>query len=78
MERLRWQCRRGMLELDYLLGSFLEHSFTGLDPATKSLFLELLSESDQDLYQWLVTRGDPSRTEYGELLELIRNSAKGS
>ncbi|MCW9022639.1 MAG: succinate dehydrogenase assembly factor 2, partial [Sedimenticola sp.] len=28
--QLRWQCRRGMLELDYILVGFLDQHFTDL------------------------------------------------
>ena len=27
MQRIRWACRRGMLELDVLLGNFLDHAY---------------------------------------------------
>ncbi|MDJ0806588.1 MAG: succinate dehydrogenase assembly factor 2, partial [Gammaproteobacteria bacterium] len=32
LNRLRWQCRRGMLELDLLLLGFLETRYPRLDP----------------------------------------------
>lgn len=52
--RLRWQCRRGMLELDYLLLEFLEQQFAGLSPSQQDDFVRLLGQSDQDLQRWLV------------------------
>ena len=40
--RLRWSCRRGMLELDVLLGNFLEEAYFGLTPSEQELFVKLL------------------------------------
>lgn len=51
---LRWGCRRGMLELDLLLLPFFDHQFTKLVPKQKAIFEELLSESDQDIYAWVL------------------------
>jgi len=51
---LAWQCRRGLLELDLVLGRFLNDGFEQLTPAEKLNFAMLLAHSDPDLYQWLV------------------------
>lgn len=53
-KRLRWQCRRGMLELDILLGRFLDEHYTSLPENEKQLFINLLSCNDQELFNWLV------------------------
>ena len=54
LNRLRWQCRRGMLELDYLLLEFLEQQFPDLERSQQQHFIRLLGQSDQDLQRWLV------------------------
>ncbi len=54
INRLRWQCRRGMLELDILLLSFLEKHYVGLSAVDQVLFEQLLSYHDLDLFQYLV------------------------
>ena len=54
IKRLRWQCRRGMLELDLLLGAFLDQYYLNLSAADKDLFEQLLTYSDQDLYRYLI------------------------
>jgi antitoxin CptB len=63
LNRLRWQCRRGMLELDIILLAFLDQQYSQLDPQGQAIFETLLTYSDQDLYQWLIKRekvvGDP-------------------
>ena len=40
---LRWQCRRGMLELDILLNSFLDEKFHQLS----------IDEKNQFTYRWV-------------------------
>jgi len=73
MDRLHWQCRRGMLELDELFGRFLDTGYRTLAPNDKSLFIDLLRESDPDLYQWLLTdKQGPAR--YESLILKIKGS----
>lgn len=56
LQRLRWQCRRGMLELDLILLDFLEKRYINLSVADQTLFEQLLTYSDQDLYCYLIKR----------------------
>lgn len=53
-EKIRWQCRRGMLELDLILGRFFEKQFDNQSESNRTLFVELLKEADQTLYRWLI------------------------
>ena len=53
-EKLRWQCRRGMLELDYVLRDFLEDTYPGLSQSDKALFVRMLDFEDQLLLDWLM------------------------
>lgn len=55
IKQLRWQCRRGMLELDILLARFLETRYTELTDSEQAKFVDLLSATDPELYAWLVT-----------------------
>ncbi|MDQ8039160.1 MAG: succinate dehydrogenase assembly factor 2 [Rickettsiella sp.] len=59
INRLRWQCRRGMLELDLLLIPFFDRYYLGLSASDKLLFERLLSYEDQDLYRILIKRHAP-------------------
>ena len=70
IDRLRWQCRRGMLELDYLLGDFLDHRFGALSPAQQADFVRLLGEADQDLQRWLVGGEPAPDAAYRRLIEI--------
>lgn len=56
IRRLGWQCRRGMLELDLVLQSFLDQHYLNLNSHDKDLFEQLLTYSDQDLYGYLIKR----------------------
>ena len=49
LNRLRWQCRRGLLELDLLLERFLERHCDRLQGERLSAFRALLEYGDNDL-----------------------------
>ena len=76
--RLRWQCRRGMLELDYLLQSFLDDHFELLELKDQQLFIELLGESDEDLFSWLMNSKEEFPERYRSLLAVIKNPSDRS
>jgi antitoxin CptB len=57
--RLRWQCRRGVLELDLLLGRFLEERYELLDPVEQAAFRELLAQPDPILFAWIQGQNQP-------------------
>ena len=54
--RLRWNCRRGMLELDLVLARFLEENYARLTARQRKEFEQLLELPDQEL--WQLVRGD--------------------
>ncbi len=70
--QLRWSCRRGMLELDLLLGQFLERRYSALTAEEQALFKALLDSTDQDLYAWLVARLPATEPRFEGLLQKIR------
>jgi len=74
--RLRWQCRRGMLELDVLLGNFLEGAYVQLTSSEQALFVKLLACSDQDLFMWLTGKEIPTDPEIVWMVEKVREYAK--
>jgi len=51
---LRWQCRRGMLELDLLLNGFLDEDYSQLSINEKDQFKNLLDYPDQTLFDLLM------------------------
>lgn len=58
--RLKWMCRRGMLELDVLFGKFLESGYSELSDDEKRQFVQLLSCPDPDLIGWLLGTDEPA------------------
>jgi antitoxin CptB len=54
IKRLRWLCRRGILELDMLLLPFCEKKFENLSKEKKRKFLEILKFEDNTLYSMLI------------------------
>jgi antitoxin CptB len=73
--KLRWACRRGMLELDVLLGNYLEEAYLQQSPETQALFVNLLENSDQDLFMWLTGRNSPEQPEIASIVGKIREHA---
>jgi antitoxin CptB len=62
MSRLRWLCRRGMKELDVVLGRYLDNSYESATTLEQNRVRELLQMPDPDLYNLLLGRdvtGDP-------------------
>lgn len=74
--RLRWACRRGMLELDVLLGNFLEHAYLHLQPSEQELFVKLLNCNDQELFEWLTDKNKPSDPDLLLMVEKVREQAR--
>ena len=54
LAKIKWACRRGMLELDYILNEFLGDGFKTLSAKQQDDFLQFLDNEDPDLYSWLM------------------------
>ena len=52
--RIKWQCRRGMRELDELLLSYLDRNYAVACEAEKAAFQSLLALPDPDLVGYLL------------------------
>lgn len=59
--RLAWACRRGMLELDVLLGNFLKEAYPSLDLPEKQAFVNLLTLEDPVLFACLMGHEQPDQ-----------------
>ncbi|MCG6976385.1 MAG: succinate dehydrogenase assembly factor 2 [Acidiferrobacterales bacterium] len=65
LRRLRWRCRRGLLELDLVFQRFLEHRYATLASDDKERFQRLLELQDNTLLAYLngdETPDDPDLT----------------
>ena len=74
-DALRWRCRRGMLELDILLGHFLETGYELLDSKGKESFQRLLEEGDDRLQAWLLEAEQPDDGGLADVAARIRCTA---
>lgn len=71
--RLRWACRRGMLELDLILLPFFETQYNHLSSAEQAIWETFLTEQDQDLYAWLLNFQTCAEPHYQSLLLKIQH-----
>lgn len=71
-KRLKWACRRGMLELDLLLGRFLEEAYPKLSPEMQTRFAELLTYTDPELWTWLTGQSLPENQTLIPIIKAIR------
>lgn len=72
LSRLRWQCRRGMLELDALLGEFVDQHYITLDSRQREIFQQILSFPDQLLFDYFFNDSKPMDRDVGHVIERIR------
>lgn len=70
--RVRWHCRRGLLELDLILEKFTGRHLETLDAGALAKFKELLAFADNDLFDLIMGRTAPPDDRYDELIKLLR------
>jgi antitoxin CptB len=73
--RLRWQCRRGMKELDFLLERWLAERYPGADPVRREAFHRLLEAQDPELIAWLFRRERPADAAVAALVNELLDPA---
>ena len=73
--RLAWQCRRGMRELDELLNRFLLQRYSSLDSLQQQTFTRLLDYPDDVLLELLMGRMAPADKDVAHIVQEIRNTA---
>ncbi|MCC6302587.1 MAG: succinate dehydrogenase assembly factor 2 [Gammaproteobacteria bacterium] len=73
--RLRWQCRRGMRELDLLLQGFLDHAYDDAPGAERAAFQRLLDYPDPLLLEYLLGSLAPGDREIRDVIVKIRGAA---
>jgi len=54
LTKLRWQCRRGTKELDFLLLRYVDLEYALADTQEKALFMQLLALEDDQLISLLL------------------------
>ena len=71
LSRLKWATRRGMLELDLIIGPFFEQEYQQLSPSLKKDFQALLCCPDQQLFDWLVKKTPVTERHLSAIVEVI-------
>ena len=72
LNRIRWNCRRGLLELDLILDRFLERHLSALNPDQLEMLKELLDYPDNDLLDLVMCRAELSDERCEAMLEMMR------
>jgi len=74
--RLRWACRRGMLELDVLFMPFVEEAYDSLSTKDKQVFERLLAEQDPELFAWFMGHKVCEDEELNTMVQFILQRVK--
>ncbi|MBT1452324.1 succinate dehydrogenase assembly factor 2 [Glaciecola sp. XM2] len=74
--RLKWACRRGMLELDVLLLPFVEQAFDDLTEQQQVTFERLLTCDDPDLFAWFMGHQTCQDPEFSEMVSTVLSRVK--
>ena len=69
--RLRWQCRRGLKELDVLLEPFMEEHYRDLPEDEQQLFRRLLEQEDVDLLAWFMQYLRPEDSDLERMIHVV-------
>lgn len=85
MKRLRWQCRRGVKELDAVLCAFLDKSYSSASAQEQHLFIKLLALEDDQLLSYFFADSPvasqvnetPETNELKQFIEKIRTAFMG-
>ena len=76
LRRLRWRCRRGLLENDLFIDKFFERYGENLTTPLVQGLLELMDLSDNDLLDLLLARKEPEgdlvKPEVLQVLSMMR------
>jgi antitoxin CptB len=76
LRRIRWRCRRGLLENDLFIDKFFERHGDNLTTPLVQGLLELMDLSDNDLLDLLMARKEPEgelrKPEVMQVLSMMR------
>ena len=74
LKRLRWLCtHRAQLEMDVLLGNFLDKQFSKLSPEQEAAFITLAELEDNELWPLVIGKRECQDPVQAEVLSMIRN-----
>ena len=71
---LKWRCRRGMLELDILLNTYLDRRYDTMSQQDDTVFTAVLEYPDQVLLDLLLGNMQSNDTEVNSLISAIQQA----
>ncbi|MDR1350359.1 MAG: succinate dehydrogenase assembly factor 2 [Zoogloeaceae bacterium] len=72
-ERLRWRCtRRGMLEVDMVLGRFLKEAFGKLPESGQQAFIALADYDDMALWRLISAQDECEDARLAPIVAMLR------
>ena len=71
IDRVRWNCRRGLLELDLVLAKFLDRYLENLSPGRLAAFRRLLDYPDNELWDFVTGKMAPPDAESAQIIRLF-------
>ena len=71
IDRVRWHCRRGLLELDVVLTRFLDRHFERLSAQQRATFNRLLDFPDNDLWDFVTGKQPPPDADTARIISLF-------
>jgi antitoxin CptB len=73
LNRLRWRCtRRALLEMDILLGGFLEKRYSTLTPEQVAAFVVLADMEDLELWPLITGKRECDNPLQAEVVAMLR------
>ncbi len=76
--RLKWACRRGMLELDVLFMPFVDEAYEHLNNEDRATFERLLEGDDPELFAWFMGHEKCEDEKLNAMVQLILMSPRNA
>jgi antitoxin CptB len=74
LNRLRWRCtRRALLEMDILLGGFLEKRYASLTPEQADAFVVLADMEDLELWPLITGKRECENPLQAQVVAMLRD-----
>jgi len=73
LARIRWRCRRGLLENDLILTRYLDAKGAALDEDEIAMLDKLLDLSDNTLWELIAGRAEPADPSVRPLVDVLRS-----
>lgn len=72
--KLRWNCRRGMKELEVIFLPFLEYCYDSFDEPAQRDFVRLLGFDDASLYAWFMGYESPADQRIAAIIQEVQSA----